>query len=100
MTCQRIGRTPMGIIGLGTTSEYSRSRRPNPPQKSTTFNGGVSSRSGIRHWSRDIAQSRAASHGDAWIRSAEATAAGDRVGGPPWVAYWPHCERHHLVLAG
>src|SRR6267142_4381269 len=32
-----MGRVPNGTIGLGTDSEYSRSRIPNPPQKITTF---------------------------------------------------------------
>src|SRR4029077_11067590 len=31
------GRYPIGTIGLGTISEYSRMRVPRPPQKSTTF---------------------------------------------------------------
>src|SRR2546423_2821703 len=39
MTCQRIGRYPMGTIGLGVFSAYSRNRIPRPPQKRTTFIG-------------------------------------------------------------
>src|SRR5258708_1186004 len=37
MMCQRIGRSPMGTIGLGRNSVSSRKRVPNPPQKMTTF---------------------------------------------------------------
>src|SRR5438128_1256123 len=36
MTCHRIGRPPMGIIGLGTSSATSRIRVPLPPHKITT----------------------------------------------------------------
>src|SRR5437868_5495892 len=32
-----MGREPSGTMGLGTDSEYSRSRIPSPPQKITTF---------------------------------------------------------------
>ena len=39
MLCHRIGRWPIGTIGLGMASEYSRSRSPRPPQKITTFIG-------------------------------------------------------------
>src|SRR6478672_13443511 len=41
MMCQRIGLSPMGIIGLGTRSVVSPMRRPRPPQKSTTFTEGL-----------------------------------------------------------
>src|ERR1700682_6449772 len=37
MTCHKIGWWPMGNIGFGKPSEYSRIRMPRPPQKSTTF---------------------------------------------------------------
>src|SRR5215471_13244597 len=36
MTCHRIGRPPMGIIGLGTSSATSRMRVPLPPHRITT----------------------------------------------------------------
>src|SRR2546423_12240663 len=42
MLCQRIGREPIGTIGLGIASEYSRRRRPRPPQNTTTFMRPVS----------------------------------------------------------
>jgi hypothetical protein len=32
-----MGRYPIGTIGFGIDSEYSRSRMPNPPQNKTTF---------------------------------------------------------------
>src|SRR5882672_5802154 len=37
MMCHNIGCEPIGIMGLGMFSEYSRIRVPRPPQKSTTF---------------------------------------------------------------
>jgi hypothetical protein len=37
MTCQSTGRCPIGIIGFGAESSLDRMRRPNPPQKITTF---------------------------------------------------------------
>ena len=37
MMCQRIGRSPIGIIGFGTRTVVSPMRRPSPPQKRTTF---------------------------------------------------------------
>src|SRR5262249_51377685 len=37
MICQRIGRSPIGTIGLGRNSVSSRRRVPKPPQKITTF---------------------------------------------------------------
>ena len=43
-----MGRYPMGTIGLGTLSEYSRSRKPRPPQKSTTFIAHASAGFAIR----------------------------------------------------
>src|SRR5262245_9848625 len=36
MMCQRIGRPPMGIIGLGMSSATSRMRVPCPPHRMTT----------------------------------------------------------------
>ena len=48
MTCQRIGRLPTGIIGLGATSDASRIRRPCPPQKMTTFTAPPPPESGRR----------------------------------------------------
>src|SRR5436305_701086 len=40
ITCHRMGRGPMGTMGFGMPSPYSRSRSPRPPQNSTTFTGG------------------------------------------------------------
>src|SRR5438105_2221587 len=40
MICHRIGRSPIGTIGLGRNSVSSRKRVPNPPQKITTFIAG------------------------------------------------------------
>src|SRR5215813_11140613 len=37
MTCHKIGWCPIGTIGFGMLSEYSRIRVPNPPQNKTTF---------------------------------------------------------------
>src|SRR5687767_7699233 len=37
MTCHSIGRYPIGTMGFGMFSEYSRIRIPNPPQNKTTF---------------------------------------------------------------
>src|SRR5216683_2938592 len=37
MMCHMIGCDPIGTIGLGMASEYSRIRVPRPPQKRTTF---------------------------------------------------------------
>ena len=37
MMCQRIGRLPIGAIGLGMTSLTSRKRVPRPPHKIATF---------------------------------------------------------------
>src|SRR5882724_898686 len=37
MMCQRIGRLPIGAIGLGMTSLTSRKRVPRPPHRIATF---------------------------------------------------------------
>ena len=37
MMCQRIGRSPIGIMGFGMLSESGPMRSPSPPQKRTSF---------------------------------------------------------------
>src|SRR5687768_2630263 len=37
MMCHKMGRPPIGTIGLGRNSVSSRKRVPNPPHKITTF---------------------------------------------------------------
>src|SRR5438309_2958876 len=37
MTCHSTGRYPIGTMGFGTLSAYSRNRIPSPPQNITTF---------------------------------------------------------------
>src|SRR5262245_32657725 len=44
MTCQSSGRYPIGTMGFGMVSEYSRIRVPRPPQNRTTFMEGISVR--------------------------------------------------------
>ena len=43
MMCQRIGLSPIGIIGFGIRAEVSPIRRPRPPQKMTTFMSAAAS---------------------------------------------------------
>ena len=48
MMCHKIGRPPMGIIGLGTSASTSRIRVPNPPQRITTCTALSKARAGKR----------------------------------------------------